>query len=287
MKRSSRSSWRLPDASRVPPVESTTTAPFDVGFRPQLEVIPDWPSLDEAVRVLSQRYEAEFGHEAWIQAGGVLDADGHHTFVPTSSIGIEIAAYYWSLERRFCYLDESGLAWAVVAPSSPAEEFGVALGGDGSGFLFGPVSRSSINCRVHPELERVRQAALSGQQPERSREEILADQLVSYQTAAVLPTQLWAAYIVLGSRQQTIDERLLAETLWGDDPDLWPRRWHERLYDAFTLLNIIELRRVRFVAGCWRPELSGSQRLFDSLRRTGPKELDLELSPLFVQFLGS
>jgi len=119
--------------------------PLPVGSRPQLEVIPGWPSLDGAVRVLSERYEAEFGHEAWLQAGGVLDADGHHTFVPTSSFGIETARYFWSSERRFRYIDEAELPWAVVAPSSPAEEFGVALGGDGSGFLFGPVSRSSIN----------------------------------------------------------------------------------------------------------------------------------------------
>ena len=254
-----------------------------------LEAIPTWPILNVAIRILSGKLREAAGRVVWVSEGGGIDADGHATFGDESKLGIQITEHFCHDVRRFRYLDETGFPWAVVVvvDTDPAGSQAIALGGPGSGLLFGAATRASINYRINQELERVRGQALGEPQPDRSEEEILEDQRISYETASALLTVLRATCLQQNSNRITLDEFHVADQLWGKNSEFWPRRWQERLLDAFCLLDSLQLREVKVLPGRWRPVLDARHRLWHSIQGTSATGFEMSLDPLFVRFLAS
>ncbi len=75
--------------------------------------------------------------------------------------------------------------------------------------------------------------------------------------------------------------------LWGENPEFRPRRWQERLVDAFCLFDSLQLREAKVSAGRWRPVLDAPYRPWYSVQRIRPTEFEISLNPLLVQFLAS
>jgi len=253
-----------------------------------LEAIPTWPILNGTIRINSGELREESGDAAWASEGGEFDSTGYATLRDDSALGAAVMQHYVQDVHRFRYLDESECPWAIVlreADHIPGQA--IALGGPGSGFLFGAASRASLNLRVNQELERARSQADGKPQEQRSHEEILEDQSVSYEAAAAMLTVLKAKSDQQRSARITIDEVDVASILWGKNLEFWPRRWRERLADAFCLLDSLQLREVKVLPGHWRPRFDARHRLWHSIRELGTHQLEICLNPLLLLFLSA
>jgi hypothetical protein len=251
------------------------------------EAIPRWACLNVAIRSLSDEFRHAFGSAAWLLAGGDIDDDGYASFRNDSKLGAEITQHFCHYRRRFRYRDESGLPWAIVALNTDGsfDSQALALGGPSSGFLFDASTPPSNNCHDQRELDHVRGEVHSEPQPGRSQEEPHEDQLFSNDTAAALPNVLRAVIAQQKSDRITIDELHVAGLLWGENSELWPRRWRKRLDDALSLFDSLQLREVKVSAGRWRPILASPEKPWHSVQWIRSTELEINLNPLLVPFL--